>query len=136
MISFADLALANLTRNDRWMPNGIAQWSISQWAVAMAGEAGEVCNAVKKLNRIEEQVANLNEPGRRIEDRAAAIAKIGDEIADTVIYLDLLAQRCGLNLGDLIPPRRRRSSPTTSRTSMPRPRATVTTQKPSAPSSK
>lgn len=100
MIGFADLALANLTRNNRWHKNGIADWTISQWALAMAGEAGEICNAVKKLNRIEDGIANLNEPGRELETREAALAKIGAEIADTVIYLDLLAQRCGFSLGD------------------------------------
>ena len=99
VITFDDLRIANSTRNDRWVPLGIAQWSISEWAVAMAGEAGEICNAVKKLNRVENQVANLNEPRRQIETREAALAKIGAEIADTVIYLDLLAQRCGLALG-------------------------------------
>lgn len=99
-MTFDDLRIANLTRNDRWMPQGIAQWSINEWAVAMAGEAGEICNAVKKLNRVESEVANLNEPGRQIETREVALAKIGAEIADTVIYLDLLAQRCGLTLGD------------------------------------
>lgn len=47
----------------------------------MAGEMGETCNAVKKL--------------RRGDGNVEAVA---DEIADTIIYADLLCERLGINL--------------------------------------
>jgi NTP pyrophosphatase (non-canonical NTP hydrolase) len=56
-------------------------WGPMQWACAMAGEAGEVCNAVKKLERGD---GNLDD--------------IKAEVADTIIYLDLLAARLGFDL--------------------------------------
>lgn len=64
----------------------------------MAGEAGEICNSVKKLRRLESEYQSKNEPGRQIDSKEQAIKEIGEEIADTLLYLDLLALRCGLNL--------------------------------------
>jgi NTP pyrophosphatase (non-canonical NTP hydrolase) len=68
----------------------------------MLGEAGEACNAIKKLRRIETGAPNLNEPGRQLTERNAAITAIGEELADTAIYMELLAQRLGINLADAI----------------------------------
>ncbi len=102
MLRFDDLKRANLSRGTRWHKGGLDEWSVAQWAVAMAGEAGEVCNAVKKLDRIEDGIANLSEPSRQLSSREEAIAAIGAEIADTVIYLDLLAQRLGLDMAEQI----------------------------------
>ncbi len=92
--TFADVARISHARCLHWHPGGLEEWSVSDWAVAMAGEAGEVCDAVKKLRRIEMNIASSNNPA----DREAAIAAIGKEIGDTYIYLDLLAQRLGLDI--------------------------------------
>lgn len=97
-LTFATLAAANLRRAVKWHKGGLDEWSVADWATAMAGEAGEVCNAVKKLRRIEDEIANISEPNRQISTRAEAHKKIGEEIADTLIYLDLLAQRVGVDL--------------------------------------
>lgn len=88
----------NKRRCKRWHDSGIDNWSISDWAVAMAGEAGEICNAVKKLNRLRDNLPSKNDPGRQIDTVAEAKEKIGEEIADTFLYLDLLAIRLGLNM--------------------------------------
>jgi NTP pyrophosphatase (non-canonical NTP hydrolase) len=64
----------------------------------MVGEAGEACNAIKKLRRVEEGLANKNDEGRTLDTRDKAVAAIGDELADTLIYLSLLALRLGINL--------------------------------------
>lgn len=61
-------------------------WSLSDWAIALAGEAGEMCNLIKKKNRGEE----------------VDIRQIGKEIADVVTYADLLASRLGLSLEDIV----------------------------------
>jgi NTP pyrophosphatase (non-canonical NTP hydrolase) len=68
----------------------------------MGGECGEALNLVKKLRRLTgptdrvtlSLVQNLSESG--------LLDAIGGELADTVIYADLLASRLGLSLGDLV----------------------------------
>jgi NTP pyrophosphatase (non-canonical NTP hydrolase) len=97
-LAFAALAAISRTRAARWHPGGIEEWAVERWSNAMAGEAGEACNAVKKLNRIEDGIASLGEKGREYTEREEAIAKVLEELADVVIYADLLAQRVGGNL--------------------------------------
>lgn len=60
----------------------IEGWTPTDWACALAGETGELCNIIKKLHR-GDQV--------NIED-------IADEAGDIVTYLDLLCQRLGVDL--------------------------------------
>ena len=94
---FQRVAQINLQRCERW--HDINDWSPADWAVAMAGEAGEVCNAIKKLKRIKDGIANISrDPSRQLNTEKEAIAKIGEELADTFLYLDLLAQRLGIDL--------------------------------------
>jgi hypothetical protein len=168
-LDFDQLRAVNIARSARWHPGGIADWSLADWAVAAAGEMGEVCevvmmldirpvevmtlselgvaaaaytgtmcDAVKKLNSVRDglvgnraafddlrnqvrsaagiagmylhqmslRMAALKEPddlrrerryGRAATDRERA--RLGQEIADTVIYLDDLAERGGIDLG-------------------------------------
>ena len=97
-LTFSDVTKANVARCDRWHKGGLADWSVADWAVAMAGEAGEVCNAIKKLRRIEDEIANISDPDRQLSTRAHAIVKIGEELADTFLYLNLLAARLDIDL--------------------------------------
>jgi len=69
-------------------------WTPTDWACAMAGEAGEVCNAVKKLRRLADGTNTAKDP----QTESEAIKAIGAELADTIIYCDLLAARLGLDL--------------------------------------
>jgi NTP pyrophosphatase (non-canonical NTP hydrolase) len=98
-LTFHALAMANVSRSQRWHKGGLDEWSVTDWSNAVAGEVGEACNAIKKLRRVEDEIANISDPGRGLASRAEAIAAIGGELADTAIYLDLLAQRLGLDLG-------------------------------------
>jgi len=68
--------------------DNLLDWSPAEWSNAMAGEAGETCNLTKKMLRDGADTID-------IED-------LGDEIADVVIYADLLATRMGLRLEDCI----------------------------------
>ncbi len=97
-LRFRDVGATNLERALLWHKGGLDEWTVSEWACAMAGEAGEVCNAVKKLNRIERDVQQNAGPQTR-EEAVAAIAK---EIGDTYLYLDLLAQRLGIDISEAI----------------------------------
>jgi NTP pyrophosphatase (non-canonical NTP hydrolase) len=70
----------------------LGSWSASDWMVAVTGEVGEAANVIKKLNRVRDGI-----PGNK-ETESELRAMLADEIADSVIYLDLLAQSVGLDL--------------------------------------
>jgi NTP pyrophosphatase (non-canonical NTP hydrolase) len=63
-------------------------WGPMQWGCALAGEVGELCNVLKKFER---QLPTDPKP-----DELEAM--IGKEIADVLIYLDLLASIFSINL--------------------------------------
>lgn len=93
-----DFQKLNLERSQVWHKGGIEEWSISDWACAMAGEAGEACNAVKKLRRIECGTGSANNP----EDTQKAIDAIAAELADTFCYLTLVASRLGIDFEEAL----------------------------------
>jgi NTP pyrophosphatase (non-canonical NTP hydrolase) len=68
--------------------------SPTDWACAVAGETGELCNLIKKLHRGDKIDKHT---GREINAEL-----IGSEAADIVIYLDLLAQKIGFDLSTAI----------------------------------
>lgn len=70
------------------IPN-VTDWTIDQCHTATSGELGEFANLVKKLNR-----GDLTDGEFRI-----LAAK---ELADVNTYLDILADRCGINLANAI----------------------------------
>ena len=90
-LTFKRLSRANRSRLVRWHPPNTQQWSLADWSNAMQGEAGECGNFIKKLRRLETGTAF---PKRGVDDLDENILakKAGLEIADTVIYADLLAQ--------------------------------------------
>lgn len=97
-LTFAHLAATNLQRCKRWHPGFPADgWTGADWGNAAAGEMGEACNVVKKLRRGEAAMPGANDPGR---DKL--IEQLGQELADTVIYLDLLAQHYGIDLAEAV----------------------------------
>lgn len=91
-LSFEDLTIANAKRCEQ-VYHPIEDWSPTDWATACAGELGEALNKIKKARRISPDPTEWS-PGRRQE--------IGEELADTVIYIDLLCQRLGLCLAECI----------------------------------
>jgi len=97
-LTFNHVSQISLQRAMLWHPRGLNEWSEADWSNAMAGEAGEVCNAVKKLRRIQCGLAQSKGP----KTEAEAKAEIAKEIGDTYIYLDLLTARLGLRIEDCI----------------------------------
>lgn len=93
-MTLSQIQAISTKRAGRWHPCGIGEWTVSDWAVAMAGEAGEMCNAVKKLNRLRTGAQGANNP----TSEAAAVYAIGEELADTVLYAVLVAQRLEIPL--------------------------------------
>jgi NTP pyrophosphatase (non-canonical NTP hydrolase) len=67
-------------------------WSMSDWMVATFGELGEAANVVKKLNRYRDGIRGNKELPHELKE------KLGRELADTFIYLDLISQAAGIDL--------------------------------------
>lgn len=66
-----------------------SDWSPSQWLQAVVGELGEYANLRKKVER-----------GDMTMDDARPM--LADELADVVIYLDILAAQLGVDLGEAV----------------------------------
>jgi NTP pyrophosphatase (non-canonical NTP hydrolase) len=95
-LSFSDFRSANAARAERWHAGG-EPWTGADWSNAMCGEAGEAANVVKKLRRIETGTTGHASGGDGTY--TALRLKLGEELADTVIYADLLAEHYGIDLG-------------------------------------
>lgn len=73
--------------------------SLSFFGNALAGEVGELCNLIKKLDRAE--VGGLD-AGATTKVKDITPQKLKEEIGGIVIYLDLLAARLGISLEEAI----------------------------------
>lgn len=71
-----------------------AEWTYSDWACAMAGEAGEVCDVIKKYNRGDYGETPLG--FKKFQQ------DLSNEIADTITYLDLLANAAGIDMAKAV----------------------------------
>lgn len=94
MMTFKDFSIYNRRRCEG--KSGFNQpldtWSLSDWFTAAMGELGEAANIAKKLNRVRDGIKGNSETPEELKQ------KLADEIADTFIYLDLLAQSEGIDL--------------------------------------
>lgn len=124
-LSFEELRDANVSRCEASF-HELDAWSPTDWACALGGEVGEALNMVKKLRRQSDADAPYNKtiarghsmsdapcstcgdldgchlPARLRDEAAALNENIGKELADVVIYADLLAARLGISLGDAV----------------------------------
>ena len=66
-----------------------SDWSPAQWIQAIVGELGEYANLRKKVERGDFSLAKVKK-------------KLASELADVVIYLDLLAAQLDIDLGDAV----------------------------------
>lgn len=76
--------------------HALDSWSLSDWFTATLGELGEAANVAKKLNRVRDGIPGNKETAEELR------AKLGSELADTFIYLNLLAQAAGVNLSEAV----------------------------------
>lgn len=74
--------------------HALTSWSTSDWFVAIVGELGEAANITKKLNRVRDGVKGNKETPAELRDKQR------QELGDAFIYLDLIAQSLGFNIGD------------------------------------
>lgn len=86
-MNFDRLRAANLTRQNEWDKDG--KIDLSYRGNELAGEVGEACNVIKKLER----------ERHGIRGSRATVEQLGDELADAIICVDLIAAAAGLDLG-------------------------------------
>lgn len=89
-LSFADLADANRARQIEWDPAN--SLTLAFRGNEMAGEVGEACNIIKKLER-----ERLGLPGGRATSEALA-----EELADVIICTSLIATSEGIDLAQAV----------------------------------
>lgn len=80
----------------------INEWTLLEWAGAMAGEAGEAANIAKKFRRLDKADKSKD----TIDLRRKLLRKLIEEAADTTTYADLLvtaAVRLGAEYGIKLP---------------------------------
>lgn len=103
-LNLADLRKANVERCEEVF-HPLTQWSPTDYGCAMAGEAGEACNKLKKLKRLADSVIQKMVwwADKSLTDEIVAMtSSIGEELADTVIYCDLIAARLNIDLAKAI----------------------------------
>jgi NTP pyrophosphatase (non-canonical NTP hydrolase) len=83
---YSSLRLANEARQQEWdADNSI---SLAYRGNELAGEVGEACNVIKKLER--ERMG--------IRGSRATLEQLAEELADAVICVDLIAMQAGIDL--------------------------------------
>ncbi|HEY8331527.1 MAG TPA: hypothetical protein VIO83_09405 [Pseudomonas sp.] len=94
-LTFSAFRNANVSRCEKWHPEGIGSWSPSDWLTAAMGELGELASEVKMHNRVRDGLAG-NKEQITPEERTRRMA---NEAADVVTYLDLFCAERGIDLG-------------------------------------
>ncbi len=91
-LTFDVLRAANIARQEEVEKFRNSDWKLSAWSNAVLGELGEAANIIKKMERKDFD----SDPVKMAE----AKAKLADELADVQCYLDILARKAGVNLGE------------------------------------
>lgn len=89
-VTFNTLRDANVNRQKEWPGNEHAD--VAFRTIEVAGEAGELAEAVKKFLRAE----------RGIKGSTATRDDVASEMGDLLVSLDLLANQMGINLGEAV----------------------------------
>ena len=72
---------------------------LTYWTTALAGEVGELCNMIKKIQRVEKGGVD---GGSSYTAKDITPDMLKDEIGGIAIYLDLLASLLGISLEEAI----------------------------------
>lgn len=83
---FPNLRLANVARQQEWDQDN--QITLAYRGNELAGEVGEACNVIKKIER--ERMG--------IRGSRATLQQLAEELADVVICADLIAMSAGIDL--------------------------------------
>lgn len=86
-LSFNVLRQANIKRQETDKYNICADtWTHAQWMQATVGELGELANILKKIDRGDFTLEDVKED-------------VANELADVQTYLDIMANKLGIDLG-------------------------------------
>jgi NTP pyrophosphatase (non-canonical NTP hydrolase) len=105
-LTFEKLRKINKKRCEKYF-HKLPEWSEAEWACALAGEVGELCNFIKKRTRLiksEKHIERINSgkpviKGLTMEELGIEAKK---ELGDVQAYLDLLASAMGFRLEDCV----------------------------------
>lgn len=103
-LDLADLRRVSAGRQEAWCPDQVPDLSFR--GNELAGEVGEACNVIKKLER-----ERLGWRGSR-----ATLEELADELADVVICADLVAMSAGVDLAAAV---RRKFNATSAKVGLP-----------------
>lgn len=102
----------NRSRCARWHNDypaaGRGEWTVAHWSNAVCGEAGELANVAKKLERLRFMGAVSARDAAKLGTNDVALAakrlydQLADEVADVVLYADLVLGDYDLDLGAAI----------------------------------
>ncbi|MBY3263899.1 nucleotide pyrophosphohydrolase [Rhizobium laguerreae] len=84
--NFTDLRQANVARQKEW--DGDNQIDLAYRGNELAGEVGEACNVIKKLERERRGIAGSRD----------TVEHLAEELADIIICVDLVAMQAGIDL--------------------------------------
>ena len=95
-LSFEEFSRINRQRceSEEGFKHKLNSWSTSDWFLALLGELGEAANVAKKLNRYRDGI-----PGNKISKEDLE-RQLRNELGDSFVYLDLLAQSLGVAIGE------------------------------------
>jgi NTP pyrophosphatase (non-canonical NTP hydrolase) len=91
-LTFEHLSAMNSLRAKQWTTSGGDPTSLTFAATELAGEVGELCNAIKKLERLRLGMAGGKDTTENIKE----------ELGDVVICVDLLARKLNIDLGQSV----------------------------------
>lgn len=92
-LTFNELRQKSTKRSQESYDDILSNASLSYYGNALAGEVGEACNLIKKVERAK-LVGKFND--------TIPASEIGKELADIIIYADLIATKLGLSLGQCV----------------------------------
>lgn len=94
-VTFQLIQTVSLQRNARWKGDGPSYTKLER-AAEVAGECGELVNAVKKLRRHELKMRGNYRPGESTEDELRH--KIAYEAGDVLVTVANLLNECGIDM--------------------------------------
>lgn len=101
-ITLGQIRQANVERQKEW--DGDAQFSEVFFANALGGETGEMAEVVLALQiqiavgKAENIVKKMERGRMGLPGSTASVSELGKELADILTYVDLLANKVGLDL--------------------------------------
>lgn len=96
-LTFDEFRRRNLERKARWHEGSTREWVGPDWGNELAGETGEACNIIKKMQRNDDGIFQAGQP-----TYAEMRMNLKKEIGDVVICAELIAEFYDMSLADCV----------------------------------